>query len=220
MSIGELLGHNLFLIPVAVCGVLAWLIAMERIFHLYVRTALAPARFFREIQKRVLDGQLDSALAHCASAPRAPLANVVKAALRHANEPREDLTLAVDQATADEIPGLQVRVSYLAAIANIVTLIGLLGTIVGLITSFQAVSDVADPTAKQEMLARGISIAMQTTAAGIAVAIPSLAAHSILVHRVDAMLDDMERYGLRIIQILLARQRGAKSATAPTEDAA
>jgi len=212
----DMIGHNLFLIPVALCGVLAWLITTERLFHLYVRAALAPTRFFQEVQKRLLAGNLDGAVAHCNSAPRAPLARVVKAALLRSKEPREDIVLAVEQATADELPALQVRVSYLAAIANIVTLFGLLGTIAGLISSFEAVAQ-ADPQQKQEMLAKGIALAMNTTAAGIAVAIPTLAAHALLTHRIDAILDDLERYGLRIIQLVITRQRGTTAVTTPPD---
>jgi biopolymer transport protein ExbB/TolQ len=205
------LNHSIFLYPVTLCGILAIAITLERIYFLVVRASLAPGPFMAEIQRLVLAGNIDRAIHVCSSAPQAPLANVVKAALRNADAEKEDLLMAVEQATLDAAPSLQQRVGYLATVANVVTLFGLLGTIVGLIQSFDAVSQ-ANPEEKQTLLAKGIAIAMYTTAGGISVAIPTLIAHSVLVMRGNAILDDVDRYALKVVMLLLARRKGTPEA--------
>ena len=100
--------------------------------------------------------------------------------------------LAVEQASLDAVPLVQRRLGWLATFANVATLFGLLGTILGLIQSFEAVST-ADPEDKQALLASGIALAMRATAAGLTVAIPSLLLHSWLVQRANALLDDVDR---------------------------
>ena len=200
--------HGVFLYPIALCGLIGLGVALERVYFLLVRASLAPAPCIGAVQEAVLAGDLDRALQLCASAPAAPLAAVVKAALRHADRDREEVQLAVEQATLDAVPLLQARIGYLATIANVVTLFGLLGTIVGLIQSFDAVAQ-ANPEDKQTLLAQGIATAMYATAGGISVAIPTLIAHSVLTLRSNALLDDIDRFALRVVLLLDARRKGA-----------
>jgi biopolymer transport protein ExbB len=203
----DALQHNIFLWPVMLCALLSLLISAERFGYLLFRASIASAPFMAEIQRRVLANELDAAIRHCNAEPWAPLPRVVRAALLAAPLPREEMVMAVDQALLDVTSDVQRRVGYLATIANVATLLGLLGTIVGLIQSFDAVSKVSLEE-KQTMLAAGIAIAMYTTAAGIAVAIPTLVAYSILVQRGNIVLDDAERCGLKVTMLLLARQKG------------
>jgi biopolymer transport protein ExbB/TolQ len=119
---------------------------------------------------------------------------------------REDLRLAIEQATAEASAVAQVRLGWLTALANVATLMGLLGTIIGLMQSFDAVSH-ADPSQRQALLAGGIALAMRTTASGIAVAIPSLLAYAYLAQRSNALLDDVDRCGMRVEMLLVSRQR-------------
>jgi biopolymer transport protein ExbB/TolQ len=206
-------GHNLFLVPIFVCGAMALLVAFDRAFYLFAYAALAPGPFMAQVQRHVLAGELDKALAACASAPKAPLANVVRAALRFADADRDERLLAVEQASLDAVPLVQRRLGWLATFANVATLFGLLGTILGLIQSFQAVST-ADPEDKQALLASGIALAMRATAAGLTVAIPSLLLHSWLVQRANALLDDVDRNGLKMVLLLEARRRNPAPAAA------
>lgn len=204
----ELYSHSVFLFPVTFCALFAITIAAERLFYLLFWATIQPEPFFREIQRLVLANQIDRAIHLCSADPKAPLTNVVKAALMHANADNEDLALAVEQAALDAVPAVQRRTGYLAMLANVVTLLGLLGTIVGLIQSFDAVSR-ADPDQKQNMLAAGIAMAMYTTAGGLSVAIPCLVVYSVLVQRGNAILDDVERYGTRVLLLLRARKNQA-----------
>jgi biopolymer transport protein ExbB/TolQ len=136
---------------------------------------------------------------------------VATAALKNADKDRDELELAVEDATLTIGPTLQSRVSYLAMLANVVTLLGLLGTIVGLITSFAAVAG-ANAETKQTLLAQGISTAMYATAGGIAAAIPTLVAYAVLAHKGNAILDDVERVATRMVMVLVVRSKGRAAA--------
>jgi len=202
----DILNHSVFLWPVAFCWIVAAAITFERVFFLWFRASLNTDVFLKTVQAAVAAGQIDEALRLCLVEPHAPVARVAKAALQYANSDRDELELAVEEATLESVPGLQTRVGYLAMLANVVTLFGLLGTIVGLITSFAAVAD-ANADQKQTMLAQGISIAMYTTAGGISAAIPTLVAYAVLVQKSSTIIDDVERVGARMIMLLLARQK-------------
>lgn len=200
------IGPSTFLWPVAVLGVLALAIAVERFFFLRFRAALATTSFMASIQKLVMAGQIDAALALCINAPQAPVANVVRAALLAADADREDLRLAIEQSGAEAVPVASVRLGWLTSLANVATLMGLLGTIIGLMQSFDAVSH-ADPSQRQALLAGGIALAMRTTASGIAVAIPSLLAYAYLAQRANTLLDDVDRCGMKMEMLLTSRKR-------------
>jgi len=99
------------------------------------------------------------------------------------------------------------RTPTLAALANIATLLGLLGTILGLIDAFQAL-ETATPDKRQEMLARGISLAMNTTAFGLIVAIPTLFAHMLLSSMSRKIVEDIEQYAVKLGNLLVSRTKG------------
>jgi biopolymer transport protein ExbB/TolQ len=208
----DLMNHSLFLWPVLVCALLAATIAVERTFFLWFRASLDTDALLGELQRHLADHQVDAALRHCLAEPHAPAAHVAKAALLAADGTREDIELAVDAAILDAAPTLHRRIGYLSMFANVVTLFGLLGTIVGLIQSFAAVAD-ADPQNKQTLLAEGISLAMYTTAGGISAAIPTLVWYAVLVQKGNAILDDVERVGARVTMLLTSRKRAPAEPT-------
>lgn len=206
----DLMGHSLFMWPILLCGLLSFGLILERSLYLFLRAGVSADEFGAKLQREILAGNMDGAMRLCSAEPWAPVARVARAALLHAHADRADLELAVEQATLDAAPMVQKRVAYLATIANVATLFGLLGTIVGLIGSFDAVSH-ADLSEKQTLLAKGISTAMFATAGGITVAIPSLIAYSLLVQRSNALLDDMDRIAARMV--LLLHRNAARPAT-------
>jgi biopolymer transport protein ExbB/TolQ len=210
-SIIDVFSHNAFLWAVLACALVAGAIAIERVHYLFLRATVAPAPFYAEVQRLVLDGNIDRAIRHTRAEPRSPLANALHAALLHANRADEDVALAIEAAMLESTPAIQTRIGYLATLANVVTLFGLLGTIVGLILSFQAVTD-ANMEEKQTLLAAGIAIAMHTTAGGIAVAIPTLLAYSLLVQRGNRLLDEAEQYAMRLRMLLRSRRSGPAEA--------
>ena len=102
---------------------------------------------------------------------------------------------------SENVPLYTKRLHYLSMLANVATLLGLLGTIHGLILSFQAVAS-ADPAQKQALLAQGISVSMYTTALGLAVAIPAMVFFSFLTSRQNSLIEDMTEKCSKLTELL------------------
>jgi biopolymer transport protein ExbB/TolQ len=138
----------------------------------------------------------------------------LKAGLTRADASEGELRSAVDETVLGVYPELTKRSGYLPMLANVSTLMGLLGTIQGLIQAFDAVAN-ATAESRQTLLADGIGVAMYTTFAGLVVAIPTLVLHSIIVARTTKIMDEVDQYALKTVNLLGARRRGA--AATPSE---
>lgn len=133
-----------------------------------------------------------------------PLAIILSYGLaKHsAHKKRESIESAMDEGMMDAMPDLIKRTHYLATFANIATLLGLLGTIWGLIQAFTAVSD-ADPSEKAKLLSSSIAVAMNTTAFGLIAAIPLLLIHSYLVTKTAHLIDSLEKAAVKSLNMLV-----------------
>lgn len=133
-----------------------------------------------------------------------PLSSVLSYGFaRHAaNKRREIVEAAMEEGMLDAMPPLVTRTHYLATFANIATLLGLLGTIVGLIQAFTAVAQ-ANPADKAELLSASISTAMNTTAFGLVVAIPLLLVHSFLVTKTSHVVDSLEKAAMKSLNMMI-----------------
>lgn len=158
-----------------------------------------------EVQKHVLANDLDGAIRVCNGAKEAALPKVIKAGLMRASRSEEQIQNALDSASLEVIPQLEKNLPFLALIANIATLLGLLGTISGLIKSFAAVS-MADPAQRQAILSAGISEAMYATAFGLVVAIATMVAHSILSSKAQGIIGDIDEHSVKLLDLLSARK--------------
>jgi biopolymer transport protein ExbB/TolQ len=114
---------------------------------------------------------------------------------------REDIEYAMEEGLLETLPRLEKRTPYLATLANISTLLGLLGTIIGLIAAFTAVAS-ADPAQKASLLSASISVAMNTTAFGLMSAIPMLLVHSILQTKTNELVDSFEMAGVKVMNMI------------------
>jgi biopolymer transport protein ExbB len=124
---------------------------------------------------------------------------------------REDIDAAMEEGMMEIVPRLEKRTHYIATFANVITLVGLLGTIIGLIKGFTAVAAV-NPAEKAEMLSASISIAMNNTAFALMVAIPFLLIHSFLQARASEIVDSLEAAKitfLNLVQRLASERQGA-----------
>jgi biopolymer transport protein ExbB len=197
-----------FMYLILVISVIAMATVFERGYMILVKFNINGAAFMAQIQKLVMANNIDRAIKLCNAESDAALTKVLKAGLTRANRSALEIQNSVDEATLEAIPQLQKRTPYLGMWANVATLTGLLGTIQGLVQAFAAVAN-ADPSQKQEMLANGISIAMYTTAFGLVVAIPTMVAHSVISNRTVKLIDEIDQYSVKLINLLAARQRGA-----------
>jgi biopolymer transport protein ExbB len=114
---------------------------------------------------------------------------------------REDIEIAMEESMMEIIPQLEKRTSYVALGASIATLLGLLGTIMGLIQAFTAVAN-ANPAEKADLLSASISVAMNTTAFGLIAAIPLLVTHSVLTAKTSAIVDSLEMASVKALNVI------------------
>ena len=196
-----------FMYIILIVGVFAMAIAFERLFYIVFRANINATAFMAQVQKLIMANNIDRAIKLCNAEPHAALPKVVKAGLTRANRTEKEIENAIEEATLEVGPLIAKRTAYLAMLANVATLTGLLGTIMGLIMAFSAVAKASAET-KQVLLANGISVAMYTTAGGLMAAIPTLVLHSIIVNRSNKILDDVDQFGLKTVNLLTARRRG------------
>jgi biopolymer transport protein ExbB len=116
---------------------------------------------------------------------------------------REDIEIAMEESMMEIIPQLEKRTSYVALGASIATLLGLLGTIIGLIQAFTAVAN-ANPAEKADLLSASISVAMNTTAFGLIAAIPLLVSHSVLTAKTGQIVDSLEMASVKALNVITA----------------
>jgi biopolymer transport protein ExbB len=196
-------GPAMFAIAIALAISIA--IAFERFVRLFLRYNVNGPSFMFEVQKYILANDVDGAIRLCNGAGEAALPKIIKAGLQRASRDEEQIQNAVDAASLEVIPKLERRLSYLALIANLATLLGLLGTINGLIHSFAAIA-LADPAQRQAILSSGISEAMNATAFGLITAIFTMIAHSILSNKANRILEEIDEFGVKLIDLLSARK--------------
>lgn len=182
-------------------GIAALALVVERVRTLYFDYGMNVDEFTNKIQSLVLGKKNEEAIIACAQLEKKPLARAYKLILEKSDRDDETIFQAQDIAMAETVPLYTKRLHYLSMLANVSTLLGLLGTIHGLILSFQAVAQ-ADPAEKQAMLASGIAVSMYTTALGLAVAIPVMVAFSFLTSRQNQLLEQMTEKCSKLAEVL------------------
>ncbi len=199
-----------FMYPILLVLAVATAIVVERIVVI-ARSGTNGERLWGQIAAPIQGRRVDEAVRHCTQS-RTPLHRVLASGVRgmKGSFTREDVQGSVDEAMMQVIPRLEARLSYLPNLANVATLLGLLGTIVGLIQAFTAVS-LADPSQKATLLAKGISVAMNTTAFGLIVAVPLMLVYGFLQSRTNRVIDTVEEYSLRLVNLAgqMAREDGS-----------
>lgn len=171
-------------------GLFAIALIAERIKRLFFDFHMNTDSFNKRIQHFVSQQRYEEALLLCEGLSQKPLARAFKTILLKADREEEAIRQATDIALSENMPMFNKRIHYLSMLANVATLLGLLGTIHGLILSFQAVAT-ADASQKQALLAHGISVSMYTTALGLAVAIPVMIVYSFLVSRQNQLGEEL-----------------------------
>ncbi len=194
-----------FMFPIAVVLALGLAIALERfIFLSFARRTNQQA--FKQIEPMLMAANYQGIL-DFGKSNSAPISRIIGAGIARMSQSqrREDIEYAMEEGLMETTPRLEKRTGYLATLANISTLLGLLGTIIGLIAAFSAVAS-ADPSEKASLLSQSISVAMNTTAFGLIAAIPLLAFHSVLQTKTTEIIDSMEMAGVKCLNTLMGRQ--------------
>lgn len=185
-------------------SVLSLIITVDRLLLLYVRSRLDISAFMSRVLSLIESRNYGQALENCNVRSMHPLPKVIQAGVGKANRREKEIERAMEEELLGILPRLQRGVGMLGLIGNVATLIGLLGTIFGLIMAFEGVS-AASASARQQVLAEGISVAMYTTAYGLIVAIPILFAHQIITGRIEKVLIQTEEGATALLGALAAR---------------
>jgi biopolymer transport protein ExbB len=183
-------------------AVMAYVLAIivERFVFIFTKYKVNSADFMAEIRKLVQAGNIDRAIKLCEAAPL-PLLQVVKSGLTQVNRGEEAVIASMEERMSETLPELEKRTGSLWTLANIATLIGLLGTISGLIKAFAAVAH-ASPEQKSSILSAGISEAMYNTALGLGIAVLCMVFHLILHTWSKKIKADMERSVMKLENLL------------------
>ncbi len=190
-----------FMYPIALVLVIGLAIAVER--WLVLSAARYNNRRAFERAMTNLERQNYRAVVEAGSESAVPLARIVAAGIARFNNSRrrEEIESAMEEGIMEALPRLEKRTQYLATLANVATLLGLLGTIIGLIAAFTAVAE-AEATEKASMLSSSISVAMNTTAFGLISAIPLLLLHAVLQTKTTELVDSFEMASVKVVNTL------------------
>lgn len=188
-------------------AVLALVLAIiaERFVYILSKYRVNTTEFMAQIRKLVQAGNIDRAIKLCEAAPL-PLLQIVKSGLTQVNRGEEAVIASMEERMSELMPELEKRVAALWTLANIATLIGLLGTITGLIKAFGAVAH-AEASQRAQILSAGISEAMWNTALGLGIAVLCMIFHLIIHGMVKRIRTDMERATMKLENLLLLKNR-------------
>ena len=206
---------GLMMIPIGLCSLIALTVFSERLVSLRRKKIIPPA--FLSGLKKVLNGDLTNpkrALEYC-DKDGSPVAAVFAAGLKHLTGSVESLERHIGEAGRREAFRMRKYLRALSVIAAITPLMGLLGTIFGMITAFRTVATSADALGRTEMLAEGIYQAMITTAAGLVVAIPSLIFYHWLSSKVQRLVMDIDQMTVDFVEEIVAGEVLAEMAAEP-----
>lgn len=197
--------------PLLVLSILGVTVAIWRWWVLRQVNRSVP-RFMMDLRKRLIEGDVEGAIQVCDHHP-SPVSSMVKAGLLRHGRPKDEVERALEDAAAHELAVLEKGLPTLATIAMIAPLLGFLGTVTGMINSFEALASVGlnNPAA----VAKGISEALITTAAGLIIAIPIQMAYNYFVTRVNALVRNMESAALVVLEAVSDVKSGRSAAAPP-----
>jgi len=188
--------------PLVTLGVFACAISIERFFALFTAYPLRNAeQFFEAIQTMINDNKVSEALALCDRRQKSPAAQVVREGILRINQTEDVIENGLGMAVSEAQERIQKRTGYLATIANVATLMGLFGTVLGLVRSFEAIGG-ASAQQRSALLASGISTAMNATLLGLGVAIPCLLVYAIYANQTNRLNKELEKSAMKILDLI------------------
>lgn len=197
---------GLFMYPILLVFAIGVAIAAERYITLHLVTSKNQL-VWDKVQPLLSNGEFDEAREMTAN-DASTISQVLNMglSLQGAVRRREDIEIAMEESMMEIVPRLEKRTPYVALASSIATLLGLLGTIMGLIQAFTAVAN-ANPAEKADLLSASISVAMNTTAFGLMVAIPLLVVHAILTSKTGDIVDSLEMATVKALNVFSRRAK-------------
>ncbi|MDH3351799.1 MAG: MotA/TolQ/ExbB proton channel family protein [Gammaproteobacteria bacterium] len=202
--VGFFASGGVFMYPILIVFAFGVAVAVERYITLAVVTNKNQA-VWDKVQPLLAQGDFDKAR-DMTSKDESTISQVLNMglSLQGAVRRREDIEIAMEESMMEIVPRLEKRTPYVALASSIATLLGLLGTIMGLIQAFTAVAN-ANPAEKADLLSASISVAMNTTAFGLMVAIPLLVVHAILTSKTGDIVDSLEMATVKALNVFSRR---------------
>lgn len=197
---------GVWMYPILLLGIGTMFIVVDRGRALYLKMNLNKEHFFKTITSYLLKGDLEGIILVCDQNP-APLSKVIKACLIKLmnNGSDAEIQAALDEGALVETPAINKGIGFMPVIGNAATLFGLLGTVAGMISGFKAVAN-ADPATKAAMLSRGIAEAMNCTAFGLTVAIPTILLYAFMQSRAQHLTDEINEISIRTFNFIMSNR--------------
>lgn len=205
-SIAENFKNDFFMWPILGVSMIGIAITFERFTFIQSAAAIDKDEFLNKVSQHILQGNLERAIAVCSQTP-GPLTNIVKAGLLAVSNQKDpaEIQTAMDAVALKEIPKIERRTSLLSMLANISTLLGLLGTVSGLISAFMSIN--TNGAAEKAMTLSGsIAAAMNCTAFGLVVAIPLLAVFGFLQNKSQELIDDIHESAVVTLNFIISNK--------------
>ncbi|MFC3151116.1 MotA/TolQ/ExbB proton channel family protein [Litoribrevibacter euphylliae] len=201
-----------FMYPIAIVAAIGLAIAIERWIYLTASRA-SNRKAFESLMPLISKRDFKSAM-KLGNDSGTPMGELIAAGISRlaGGARRDDVEYAMEEGLMESLPRLEKRTPYLATMANVATLLGLLGTIIGLIAAFTAVAN-ADPAEKATLLSQSISVAMNTTAFGLMTAIPLLILHALLQTKTNEIIDSFEMAGVKVLNTIFDRKPANQAQT-------
>ncbi len=198
---------GVWMYPILIVSVFSVAIIAERCYYYYIKCRINAKTLLIQITRLVRNDEAEKARLLC-SKMKNPLAMILESAIWHYQQQESDQEIqnAVDEVGLRELPRIQRRTHYITLFSNAATLAGLLGTIFGLQEAFASLA-AADPSQKAVLLARGIAMAMNTTAFGLIVAILNMFMFSILSAKANTIIEEIDESSVRLLNFLFSQKR-------------
>jgi biopolymer transport protein ExbB len=192
---------GLFMYPILIVFAVGLAISLER-WYMLTSVRLRNRKVWDQVHPVLEEGEFDQAR-EIISDDESTISNLLRMGLARQGSVRrrDDIEIAMEESMMEIIPRLEKRTPYIALFSNICTLLGLLGTIMGLIEAFTAVAN-ANPAEKADLLSASISVAMNTTAFGLMAGIPLLIVHAVLTSKTGEIVDSLEMVSVKTLNII------------------
>ncbi|MCD6459610.1 MotA/TolQ/ExbB proton channel family protein [bacterium] len=184
---------------ILLCSIIAVAVFLERLIHFH-KASIDTGKFMSGLRNILRNRNYTEAITICDETP-GPMAYTLKVGIMAHSKPREEIKEAMQDASLYEIPRLERKLVILGTIAHLTPLLGLLGTVSGMINAFKAIVNNPGPV-NPTLLAQGIWEALITTAAGLVVAIPTFVAYNYLISRVNSIVVEMEKASTEVANLL------------------
>jgi biopolymer transport protein ExbB/TolQ len=194
---------GIWMAPIGFCSMLVLAIIVDRLYALFLVHQVDANELYMNVRKLVDSGDSSKALGLVNQKPNAAISTLFKSALGQVGKSEEDIKLAIEEGVMESVPMVQKRSHALSGLASLATLLGLLGTVMGLIEAFTVVAD-APPDQKSVLLTKAISVAMNCTAFGLMVAIPAMFFQLLVSGASKKLVDDIDTSSLRLENLLIS----------------